>query len=164
MKTFLSILLVSLPTFFFAQDNITEKRHNIGVTLGYDSLNGLTSELRYDKYTDTGLFFRTAVFTNTSTVNGLKFGVHKAIIKNEHFDIDLGLNLRVSRYTDKFYQIEGESRVKRFKIGYEIPLSIRYHITPTVDFNLGISIINELQSNSRSNWNSGFNFGLSKGF
>lgn len=162
MKTFLSILLLSIPTLFFGQDIAPKIQHEIGLSLSYDSLNGLTTELRYDKYSEAGYFFRAALFTNVSDVYGLKLGLHKAIVINDHLDIDFGINLRVSKYTDQAYRIEGES--KKINLGYEIPLNLRYHITPTVDFNLGISIINDSQPHDAGRWNSGFNFGVSKGF
>ncbi len=164
MKTILSILLLTLPVLFFAQDVTSESNRFMGVSLGYDNLNGLQSEFRFDKRTSNGYIQRVSFFTNFNYSYGVKVGMHKAIVKNEKFDLDLGFNLRVTRYTSKYLIDEGKNLSRRIHLGYEVPLEMKYHLNSDLDLNLGISIIKQLRSNDIQGWNYGISAGASKRF
>lgn len=164
MKNAISILILILPIFVIAQNEISPLKNGVGISLSYSGFHGLTTDIRYDRYTESGFIFRTSIYSNASYRHGIKLGLHKNILSTQKIDLSIGFDAKYRHYSNLDKLGLSESSFKPSNLGFEIPLELRYHITPNLDINLGawISSREELYYSFSNNY--GFNIGLTRRF
>ena len=128
MKHFFILILIVFPFFLIAQEKNSSK-HELGINLTYSGFDGLGASFRYK-------LKRLKFEINSNFNNSLitRVGYEFLSLQKNEFELGLGLDIAYNRISESRIGLSDYDA-----IFLEVPLELKYNITPKVSLMVGTS-------------------------
>ena len=142
MKWLFTVFLLGQTLITFSQSNNSPK-NGIGINLTESGLDGAGLSLRYTRLTNIGGTLKFEINTSFRRAINARIGFEFLQLRLNKFELGVGFDLRYSNLNLSDYGYRDYNYVL-----LELPIEVRYLISPNYNVFAGISFSNKLWSNT----------------